>query len=113
MYLSFDEFIELGGGECENTAEFDSACRRAAAYIDYYTQGRLKKCESVPQGVKLAMFEICLLISEKNEDISSYSSDGVSVKLSGKLTFEEKIYEIIKRNVPHKFLYLGVEKNEH
>ena len=111
MYITLDEFTAFGGKDFDEVVEFDKICRKAESFVDYYTQGRLKGIDTVPKEVKLALFEIIELILEGNAGISSYSSDGVSVSLENQFSFEDKVYEIIRRNLPQKLLYLGVDKN--
>ena len=110
MYLTLGEFEALGGKHFDFLSEFDALCRKAESYIDYYSQGRLKSEEVVPQGVKQAVFEICELLLSDSKDVKSYSSDGVSVTMQESAGPDEKIFEIVKRNVPGKYLFLGVDK---
>ena len=112
MYLTLDEFEAWGGKSFDSVSEFDALCRKAESYIDYYTQGRLKVSEDVPSGAKQAMFELCELVLEGNKDVKSYSSDGVSVTMQENAGFDEMVFEIIKRNIPQKYLFLGVDRNE-
>lgn len=112
MYITVDELASYAGKSFDSLADFNSLCRRAQSYVDYYTQGRLKRADVVPQEVKSAMLEICERLLVENAEVVSYASDGVSVKLSEKVSFDEKIYEIIKRNLPGELLYLGVDKND-
>lgn len=112
MYITIDEFVSMGGRNFDNVSEFDRLAKKAMSCIDLYTQGRLKTAGSVPGGVKDAMFELIELILAGGADVVSYSSDGVSVKLSEKASLDNKIYEIIRRNLPIELLYLGVDKND-
>lgn len=112
MYLTLDEFEARGGKTFDFLSEFDALCRKAQSYIDFYTQGRIKAEDDVCEGVKQAMFEICELILTGNSDVKSYSSDGVSVTMQDSTGFDEKIFEIVKRNIPTKLLFLGVDRND-
>ena len=112
MYITLDEFVSFGGRDFDYISEFLRLCDKASSYIDYYTQNRCRNLDDVPCGVKRAMFELCELIMQGDDDILSYSSDGVSVKKSENATFANRVYEIIVRNVPGELLYLGVDDSE-
>lgn len=93
MYLTYDEYTQLGGEELEETAfeqlEFEARCQ-----IDWWTFGRLKNEESYPEAVKRCMFKLIelldkqqkvLMVDAVDEDgnvkaglMASQSNDGVS-----------------------------------
>lgn len=93
MYLTYDEYAQLGGEELEETAfeqlEFEARCQ-----IDWWTFGRLKNEESYPEAVKRCMFKLIelldkqqkvLMVDAVDEDgnvkaglMASQSNDGVS-----------------------------------
>lgn len=93
MYLTYDEYAQMGGEELEETAfeqlEFEARCQ-----IDWWTFGRLKNEESYPEAVKRCMFKLIelldkqqkvLMVDAVDEDgnvkaglMASQSNDGVS-----------------------------------
>lgn len=94
MYLTYDEYQELGGTLDSTTFseyEFEARCK-----IDWWTFNRLKNEESYPEEVKRCMYKLIKLIQQVQEasvldgeggqssgssaaGISSMSNDGVSV----------------------------------
>ena len=94
MYLTYEEYINLGG-ELEQST-FSQLEFEARAYVDWYTFGRLKNEKTLPDAVKTLMVYLINLIIEKhkalnlsangianistnpNKEIVSQSNDGVS-----------------------------------
>ncbi len=93
MYLTYDEYAQLGGEELEETA-FEQLEFEARSQIDWWTFGRLKNEESYPEAVKRCMFKLIelldkqqkvLMVDAVDEDgnvkaglMASQSNDGVS-----------------------------------
>lgn len=84
MYLTYDEYDEMGGGMSEDAfARFEMKARRR---IDAATFGRLQGESPVRDAVKNCMFELIQAMHEdeinvgfSGREISSMSNDGVSV----------------------------------
>lgn len=93
LYLTFDEYCELGGTLDEPS--FFPLALDANAYIDWYTFNRLWNEEEIPDRVKYCMYQLIKLLEAKmnllTPDVSgtngvntgvqleSQSNDGVSV----------------------------------
>lgn len=93
MYLTYDDYIQMGGEKLEETA-FESLEFEARSQIDWWTFGRLQKMETLPEAVKRCMFKLIELIDKQqkvlmvdavDEDgnvvaglMASQSNDGVS-----------------------------------
>lgn len=93
MYLTYDEYAQMGGEELEETA-FEQLEFEARSQIDWWTFGRLKNEESYPEAVKRCMFKLIelldkqqkvLMVDAVDEDgnvkaglMASQSNDGVS-----------------------------------
>ena len=139
MYLTYDEYIELGGTELEETTfqqiEFEARC-----VIDWWTFNRLQKEETYPEAVKRCMLKLIQLIHNKqqamvldvqSEDgsvkagVISESNDGVSTSyntLSAKEAVDSIQNELgttiqmylvgVRNSLGHKLLYRGLYPNE-
>lgn len=86
QYLTYDEYIELGGTLEEtpfNILEFE-----ARQNIDKYTFGRLKELKQQSQEVKLCVYKLISVIDSYNKyetqsiGVSSESIDGYSISYS-------------------------------
>lgn len=96
MYLTYDEYTEMGGTLSD--LDFNFYAYEAESYIDWYTFNRLKNMEEIPQEVKDCEFYLIRLIQIRLEamgigtldtstgnnngaygSIASRSNDGVSV----------------------------------
>lgn len=110
MYLTYEEYKELGGDLDE--PDFNRLERKASAKINYYTQNRLVNDYTIPDGVNIAMMDIIELFEKKNQYsdpdggiVSSESNDDVSVSYANETanefldSFEKRVYEIIKENL--------------
>lgn len=94
LYLTYDEYIELGG-ELDETSYLPLALN-ANAYIDWYTFNRLWKEEVIPDRVKWCAYQLIKLLEAKanlltpnvsstggingNAQLKSMSNDGVSTE---------------------------------
>jgi hypothetical protein len=83
MYLTYDEYIQYGG---ELTlAAFTRLEYKARKEVEARTQNRLSAVATIPESVKRLMFELIDLLSRweqsKNETMSGYSNDGVTISL--------------------------------
>lgn len=93
MYLSYEEYQNMGGALDETT--FNDYRFEAETKIDWYTFNRLQKDEVIPEAVKRCVFRLIKLIQDMNQasimdgatssdsgisaGISSQSNDGVSI----------------------------------
>ena len=141
MYLTYDEYMTMGGNALEETA-FQQLEFEARTVIDWWTFNRLQKEETYPEAVKRCMFRLISLINDKQASmivnvstnaetsnvqagIASESNDGVSTSyntLSAKDAvdaIQDAIKDTItmyltgvKNSLGHKLLYRGVYPNE-
>lgn len=141
MYLTFDEYLELGGQEIEETT-FNELEFEARAVVDWWTFNRLQNEETQQEAVKMCMYKLIKLIqdkqiataiakpvSESNSTIQpgiiQESNDGVTTMyntMSAKetiTTLDDEMKTVIKRylqgirnSLGQKVLYRGVYPNE-
>lgn len=141
MYLTYDEYTEMGGTLDEAT--FKDLEFEARSYVDWYTFSRLQKENTVPLQVKECMYYLIRLIFNKmntlntlpitdsetsttgDSDVLSQSNDGVSItynKLSSKemlSSLKDEIADSINRylqgvtnSLGKKLLYRGLYPGE-
>lgn len=140
MYLTYDEYTEMGG-TLDETAFIDLEYE-ARTYIDWVTFNRLWKEETIPARVKECEYHILKLIQSKldalnpssesdtsldgtNKTIASQSNDGVSISynvLSAKDIIEASDKELqktihryldgVRNNLGYKLLYRGIYPGE-
>lgn len=138
MYLTYDEYTQLGGSTLEETA-FEQLEFEASAIIDWWTFNRLRKQTEYPEAVKRCMFKLISLLQDKQRatavdptsenaikpSIASESNDGVSTSyntLSAKEavdTIQKEVDQTIqtylmgvRNSLGHNLLYRGVYPNE-
>ena len=140
MYLTYDEYINIGGTQLEETA-FQQLEFEARSILDWWTFNRLQKEDEYPEAVKRCMFRCIQLIYDrqlamtvdnqatnsesKKAGIASESNDGVSTQynvLSAKEAADTLQKELentirmylngVKNSLGHKLLYRGVYPNE-
>ena len=77
MYLTYDEYTEMGG--TLSTAAFSRLEFKARKLIDQRTFGRLKGLVQQPEAVKKLVFEL-MVVEEKEQNgvLQSVSNDGYS-----------------------------------
>lgn len=142
MYLTYDEYLELGGNEDLDEMAFGDLEFEARSYIDWYTFNRLEKETEIPDKVKRCMYHIIKLIQMKlnymndgTEDgaltgtsatqISSQSNDGVSISYNvitanealqlAKTDIDKSIKRYLQgvtNSLGRKLLYRGVYPDE-
>ena len=94
MYLTYDDYIQMGGEKLEETA-FENLEFEARSQVDWWTFGRLQKMKTLPEAVKRCMFKLITLIDKQqkvlmvdavDEDgnvvaglMAHQSNDGVSI----------------------------------
>lgn len=142
MYLTFDEYLEMGGTILDETI-FSDMAYEADSYIDWYTFNRLWNEEEIPERVKKCIYHIIGLMQKEmdlnsntavaaltNEmtgtgQVASQSNDGVSISyniISAKDAIEmarKDIDNTIKRylqgvtnSLGRKLLYRGIYPDE-
>ena len=138
MYLTYDEYTQLGGSTLEETA-FEQLEFEASAIIDWWTFNRLRKQAEYPEAVKRCMFKLISLLQDKQRatavdptsenaikpSVASESNDGVSTSyntLSAKEavdTIQKEVDQTIqtylmgvRNSLGHNLLYRGVYPNE-
>lgn len=88
MYLTYEEYLGMGGSVEENAfARLES---KARAHLDRATFGRLASIDPLPDSVKYCMFDLLNAVtgdesagaSASGREIASMSNDGVSVTFS-------------------------------
>ncbi len=137
MYLTFDEYTEMGGTLDE--AAFNDLSFEAESVVNWWTFNRLQKETEIPVVVKKCVFKLVNLINDQQKamildtqssttvqaNIASESNDGVSTSyntLSAKEavdTIEHKLKTIVNQylqgvrdSLGHKLLYRGIYPNE-
>lgn len=139
MYLTYDEYIAMGGETLEETA-FDNLEFEARATIDWWTFNRLQNDVEYPEAVKRCMFALINLIKNKQDSmvtdaqtadgtkqagITHQSNDGVSTSynvISARSAVEMikqdiqatiKMYlQGVRNSLGQKVLYRGIYPNE-
>ena len=139
MYLTYDEYIALGGMNMEETA-FEQLEFEASTIVDWWTFNRLHKDHEYPPALKRCMFRLISLLLDKQRasavdpensnlgikpGIASESNDGVATSyntLSAKEAIDTIQKEIdntiqtylmgIRNSLGHKLLYRGIYPNE-
>ena len=118
MYLTYEEYTELGGTLAET--EFRLLEFESRSLIDYYTFNRLQKEDTIPEAVKMCIMLIISLMDnyktvsgsndiESNTNstsgIKSQSNDGVSISYNVASAdtlvkkFDNEVYNTIKRSL--------------
>ena len=88
MYLSYEEYAEMGGGV--DAAAFDRMAAKAEKAVNRATHGRLMVEEPARDAVKGCVFELIEELRREEEareqaggrEISSMSNDGLSVSFA-------------------------------
>lgn len=122
QYLTYDEYIELGG-KLEETP-FSLLEFNARKYIDKYTFGRLIELEQQSQETKLCEYEIINKLgnyntssasgeSATNRNIASESIDGYSVSYANTITSVSQIEQGKETEIQNTiYTYLATSKLE-
>lgn len=85
-YLSYEEYIELGGTLDE--APFNILELEAQKNIDKYTQGRLQNLEQQINEVKVCVYKLIVMLDtysiyeKQNKSVLSENIDGYSIRYS-------------------------------
>ena len=120
QYLSYEEYVELGGTLEEvpfNELEFE--CRRI---IDSRTQNRLKNAEEIPQEVKLlenkminTLQDYYISLEKAQSGVSSENTDGYSVSYISSNQISQLIEGKIDvlQDLVSTYLFGVIVNNEH
>lgn len=139
MYLTYDEYTDMGG-TADETA-FENLEFEARTQVDYWTFNRLANETELPEAVKRCMYKLITLIQDQQAiiiasvpatendtvqaQIMSQSNDGVSISYNtisaNKIidTFTDMAQTTInqylnnvKNSLGQKVLYRGIYSNE-
>ena len=125
MYLTYEEYAEMGGTAAE--AAYSRLEYMARKRIDRYTQNRVKAMEEVPEAVKRCMVELINAMNTtdpttaaSNAPLSGFSNDGYSESYAEPMTaetLENNLYALIRCLLSGEaddngtpLLYLGVDR---
>lgn len=140
MYLTYDEYLDMGGETLEETA-FQQLEFEARSQIDWWTFSRLQKEEKLPEPVKRCMFKLIelldkqqkvLLVDAVDEDgnvvaglMAHQSNDGVSTTynvitgnmavrvIQNQLNSTIRMYlQNVRNSLGRKVLYRGLYPGE-
>lgn len=112
MYLSFEEYVEMGGTMDE--ADYPTAERRARALLDDWTLGRVKRMDEVPEEVELAMYEIIEHIDEAmsvGDGLSSFSNGVNSLSYDASHSAAGDLYSLVSSILPVELISAAVRYN--
>lgn len=120
MYLSYDEYVEMGGTMDE--ADYPTAERRARALLDDWTLGRVKRLEEVPEEVELAMYEIISNLGQAYgggvgglSNVSSFSNGINTVSFdaesSSASAVRSQLYDLVASILPVELISAAVRYN--
>lgn len=113
-YLTYDEYIELGGTLSEDN--FPSLERKARNWLDSMTFGRISELPEVPAVVKEVMTEFITRISDYSnqskdgETIASYSNgvETISYNRSTESDLRQNLQLIAMGWLPDYLVYRGI-----
>lgn len=106
-YITYAEYIELGGKDTVNETAFPSLVFKAEAKLNRITNGRIKQMEEVPQAVKQLDVDVVNLLSSVDynhaNNLTSYSNGIESFGYAnggggstGSAELEQRIYAMAK-----------------
>lgn len=117
-YIDYNDYVMLGG--TLEVAEFQRACAKACAELDYHTFGRLRGVMNTSDAVKMCMVELIDVCAYANVQYGngqsgpmvSSTNDGVSVTYGAPnmLDWNAKIYPQRVRAIINT--YLANERTE-
>lgn len=120
-YITYAEFIELGGKDTVNETAFSSLIFKAEAKLNRLTNGRIAQMEKIPDAVKQLDVDVVNLLSSvdynSTSNLTSYSNGiesfgyaGGGGGSTGSAEMEKRIYAMAKEYLweyPY-LLYRGV-----
>ena len=78
MYLTYEEYIQMGGEALEDTA-FENLEFEARTIVDWWTYNRLQNEEEYPEAVKRCMYKlITLIFTRQQAQLLNSGNDTVS-----------------------------------
>lgn len=91
MYLTLEQYEEMGGTAGMEDAVFERMEAKARAHINRLTFGRLIDTKSVPDAVQYCMYDlITAIIADEStggiaagREVASMNNDGVSITFAG------------------------------
>lgn len=120
MYLTFDEYKDMGGAIQESA--FKRHAARADALITRMTHGRILNESPVRECVKYAAFDLVSAIAADSQmgidgyDIASMTNEGMSITFAGAATSARRYAQIVQSYLDAQFdangtplLYVGVD----
>ena len=140
MYLTYDDYSNLGGTEISDETAFEQLEFEARCVIDWWTFNRLHKEETYSEAVKRCMFKLISLMYDKQKamvidtqsqtgtvkaGVTHESNDGVATSYNT-LSAKEAVDALgkavddtirmyltgVKDSLGHKLLYRGLYPNE-
>lgn len=111
MYLTYDKYQEMGGTMPE--AEYPMAERRARALLDDWTLGRVKRLETVPEEVELAMYEIVDRLGDAYEvnNVSSFGNGVNSIGFTSASDQRAELFDLVQAILPIELISAAVHYN--
>lgn len=87
MYLTYDEYLEMGGNTNVDETAFENLEFEARSQIDYWTFDRLTKEEDLPEAVKRCMYWIITKLIARQEllkaSLPNTSSNNTTISTGG------------------------------
>lgn len=114
MYITMQEYINMGGVVTDNTT-FTRLAVKAQREIDYQTFNRLQG-QIIPDEVKQCMVELINRCFTNEDNITSINNDGVAISYGDKIQTNDSIIRKYLANTiinDKKILYRGVYADEH
>lgn len=112
MYLSYEQYAKMGGKLPEQ--DYQMAERKARALLDYWTLGRIKRLEEIPEEVELAMFEVIERIGpafDGNGGVSSFSNGVNTVSFDASADVRGELYDLVTAILPVELISAAVHFN--
>lgn len=100
MYLTYDDFVNMGG--TAEAASFNRMEHKARAIIDLMTFGRVRYEDPVRDTVKYACFDLITTMqrseaaAENGGEVAAVSNDGVSITYAAAKSAGAKHKEIVR-----------------
>lgn len=101
MYLTYDEFVGIGGSM--NEASYARLEHKARAMLDLMTFGRVTSEDPARPAVKFAVFELIQAMADAEEssgiaaaEVIAVSNDGVSISYASGQSAESRYRQIVR-----------------
>ena len=92
MYITLEEYLELGGEKVTDANLFDRLERKAWYVLDQRTQGRIKE---PLENIKRLMVELIDLEHDRDIGVKQVSNDGVSVTYTDAITYSQNVEQLV------------------